>query len=175
MKLSIVGCPDKERFRPYIKRAVLFYAESLMSEKMLEQISIKVVFDKSLDVHGYANVLERTENGKARSFEIQVNPFIGSHDILETLAHEMVHVKQFAYSETNDSLTRWKGTFVPDELDYYDQPWEIEAYGMTPGLFTKFAIKEKLWDIFRDVANINEPLEHQPIKWKDYCCENTTI
>mgnify|MGYP003347657100 CR=1 FL=1 len=47
MKLSIVGCPDKERFRPYVKRAVIFYAKKLMSDKMLENISIKVKFNKN--------------------------------------------------------------------------------------------------------------------------------
>jgi hypothetical protein len=168
MKLSIIGCPDKERFRPYVKRAVKFYAENLMSDKMLEQISIQVIFDKTLDVHGYAHVKDRTEHGKAREFQIQVNPCIGSHDIFETLAHEMVHVKQFAYSETNDSLTRWKGMSVPEGTDYYSEPWEIEAYGMTAGLFTKFAIKEKLWDVFGDINNINEPIEPQPIRWKEH-------
>jgi hypothetical protein len=168
MKLSIIGCPDKERFRPFVKRAVKFYAENLMSEKMLENIYIQVIFDKTLDVHGYAHVSERTDTGKARMFQIQVNPHIGSHDIFETLAHEMVHVKQFAYSETNDDLTRWKGTVVPADTDYYSEPWEIEAYGMTAGLFTKFAIKEHLWEIFGDINNPSSPIEPEPIKWREY-------
>ena len=36
MQLSIVGCPDKERFRPYVKRAAIFYTNELISKKLLE-------------------------------------------------------------------------------------------------------------------------------------------
>jgi hypothetical protein len=168
MRLSIIGCPEKERFRPYVKRAVHFYAKNLMSEKMLENISIKITFRKGMDVYGYATVAERNDSGRAREFEIEINPVIGAHDILDTLAHEMVHVKQFAYSETNDSLTRWMGENVPEEMDYYDEPWEIEAYGMSKGLLTKFAKEEKLWEIFEDFNNPDSPIDVEPIKWKYY-------
>ena len=69
MQLSIVGCPDKERFRPFVKRAILFYAEELISKKLLENIYLQVKFDVKLkDVYGAACVEQRTDSGKARHF-----------------------------------------------------------------------------------------------------------
>jgi hypothetical protein len=56
MQLSIVGCPDKERFRPYVKRAVIFYTNELISKKLSENIYLKIKFNKELDVLGYAEV-----------------------------------------------------------------------------------------------------------------------
>jgi hypothetical protein len=169
MKLSIVGCPDKERFRPYVKRAILFYAQELLTAKMLENIYIKVIFNKKIDdVYGYASVEERTDLGKARNFLIEMNPKIGGRNILKSLGHEMVHIKQYAYSETNDNLTRWKGAHVAEDLDYWSQPWEIEAYGMEGGLFRKFVVQEKLWEVFEGICNPDDPIEEEPIGWKQY-------
>ena len=175
MKLSIVGCPDRERFRPYLKRAAEYYAKSLMSEKMLDIISIKIKFDKDIGVYGRAGVLRCNESGRPRDFEIELHPYIGAHDILETLAHEMVHIKQFAYNETNENLDRWMGSRIPEDTDYYDEPWEIEAYGKSPGIFTKFVIHEKLWEVFRDIGNPDAPIEFVPIKWVEYPSESNMM
>jgi len=170
MRLSIVGCPDKERFRPYVKRAIMFYAHELLSTKMMENIDLKVKFDKSIkDCYGYASVEARTDSGKARDFLIEINPVIGGRAILKALAHEMVHIKQYAYDETNDNLTRWKGMPMNcDFADYWRQPWEIEAYGIEAGLFRKFVVNEKLWEVFEGIDNPDSPIEEVPIGWKQY-------
>lgn len=168
MKLSIVGCPDKERFRPYVKRAVLFYAKELMSDKMLENITIKIKFDAKIEHYGYASVSENNDHGKARSFLIEMNPLIGARAILKAIGHEMVHIKQFATGETNDSLTRWKGTTVAEDLDYWIQPWEIEAYGREAGLFQKFVRQEKLWEVFKTISNPDDPIVPESLGWKEH-------
>jgi hypothetical protein len=169
MLLSIVGCPDKERFRPYVKRAILFYAEQLISKKLLENIYLKVKFDSKLEHYGFASIEEHNVSGKARSFLIEINSSIGAKQILKALAHEMVHIKQYAYGETNDKLSRWKGTKIDsDDVEYYSHPWEIEAYGIEVGLFTKFATKEKLWEVFEGVLNPDDPIIPEPLGWKKY-------
>jgi len=169
MQLSIVGCPDKERFRPFVKRAALFYANELMTKKILENVYLKISFSKKIEAQGYAQILEYNNSRKAREFEIEIHSGIGAKDILKTLAHEMVHIKQYVYGETNETLTRWKGLKVDsDDMDYWVQPWEIEAHGMEPGLFTKFAIKEKLWEVFNDIRNPDDEIEIEPLGWKYY-------
>lgn len=165
MQLSIVGCPDKKRFRPFVKRAALFYASELIKPKMLENIYLKIKFNKKLDAHGYASVLEFSPSNKPRQFEIEVHPGIGAAEILKTLSHEMVHIKQYIYGDVNLSLTRWKGSKV-EIPDYWFQPWEVEAYGMQAGLFTKFAKQEKLWEIFEDVSNPDSDIDIVPLGWK---------
>jgi len=79
----------------------------------------------------------------------------------------MTHIKQFAYNETNETLTRWKGMRVDyDNIDYWVQPWEIEAFGTEIGLFAQFAIKEKLWEVFEGVSNPEDPIIPKPLGWK---------
>ena len=169
MRLSIVGCPDKERFRPYVKSAVKFYAEELISKKLLENIFLQIKFNKNIDVHGYATIEEFNDSGKPREFMIEVNPDIGGREILDTLAHEMVHVKQYVYGEMDESLTRWKDIPIDsDKVEYYSHPWEIEAYGMAVGLFTKFAIKERLWEVFEGIKDPSRKIEVEPIGWKNF-------
>jgi len=47
--------------------------------------------------------------------------------LLETLAHEMVHVKQYARGQfkIEKNKTIWLGK--PLKLKYYQRPWELEA------------------------------------------------
>ena len=173
MQLSIVGCPDKKLFRPYVKRAILFYAENLFSKKMSENVFLQVKFNAELDVYGYASVEECNNSGKPREFLVEINSEIGAPDILKTIAHEMVHVKQFLYGETNESLTRWKGMKISSDTNYYCQPWEIEAHGMEVSLFSRFAIKEKLWDVFEGVNNPDGPVKQTDIGWKESFLNST--
>ena len=167
MQLSIVGCPDKKHFRPYVKRAAVFYAEQLISSKLRENIYLRIRFNPDIDVYGYAQILEYNSSRKAREFEIEIHPGIGAAEILKCLAHEMTHIKQYAYNETNETLTRWRGNRVDsDVIDYWNQPWEIEAYGMESGLFSKFAVKEKLWEVFSGMQNPDAPIVSEPLGWK---------
>ena len=57
---------------------------------------------------------------------------------------------------------------VSSDIDYWFEPWEVEARGLESALFTKFAIEEKLWNVFKDVNNLDEPIEVEPIGWKEY-------
>lgn len=166
MKLRIVNCPDKD-FRPYVERATHFYGQNLISKRLLDNINLKVKFNPNLDVYGFASVEDYNNSGKPREFLIELHSWIGAKEILKTLAHEMVHVKQFAYMETNEALTRWKGAIIDsDNIDYYSHPWEIEAYGMDSGLFTKFVKEEKLWEIFTEIQNPFTPITKKKIGWK---------
>ena len=57
-------------------------------------------------------------------------------EIASTLAHELVHVKQYIRGELNAEGTRWKGQKVPFgprggvKIKYRQQPWEAEAFEM---------------------------------------------
>ena len=162
MQLSIIGCPDKKRFRPFVKRAALFYANELMSKKVLKNLYVQIIFNEKINVCGYAEITEYNLAGKPRGFEIEINPTIGATEILKTVAHEMAHVKQYVYCETNDTLTKWKDKRVDsDTIDYWVQPWEIEAHGYELGLFQMFAIKEKLWNVFEGVRNPDNLLKEK--------------
>lgn len=61
--------------------------------------------------------------------------------IVRALAHEMVHVKQYATKELrfHADYGLWKGRrYRYADYDYYDYPWEIEAYGREEGLYNRY-------------------------------------
>ena len=75
-----------------------------------------------------------------------VDPSIDHERLIITLAHEMVHVKQYARGQVTHSKNRkaryWMGKKVKE--DYYNQPWEIEAFSKERVLANKvFAIMNK--------------------------------
>ena len=66
-----------------------------------------------------------------------------SYNVLGTLGHELVHVKQHIKQELTERKGRfyWKGVQlkgIENILDYYDLPHEIEAYGREKGLLVGF-------------------------------------
>ena len=68
--------------------------------------------------------------------------------MLIVLAHEMVHVKQYAKGEMKDFVygnrVKFKGSIINDNIvEYWDQPWEIEAHGKEKGLYLRFLEHEK--------------------------------
>jgi|TARA_R110000822_G_scaffold299124_1_gene422042 hypothetical protein len=59
-------------------------------------------------------------------------------DMMQTLAHEMVHVKQYFRKELDGSNCRfkWKGRNA-DGYKYENQPWEREAFRREAELYQK--------------------------------------
>ena len=157
-----------ERFNEYVQRASQFYAEQLFPKQLLRHIVVTVKFNKHLDAFGYTSVEKRNTKGAAREFLIELHPYISGKEILKTLAHEFVHVKQYVYEELNEEQTQWQGKpFDSDAVDYFELPWEIEAYGREEGLWNNFAKKESLWNVLEGVNNPDTPVEPVPIGWKD--------
>lgn len=167
MKLSIIGCPDKD-FKYYVKDSVLFYSEHLISSKRLrDNIMLTIKFNPKLSVWGFASIEDYNASNKPREFLIELHSWIGAKNILRTLAHEMVHIKQFVYEETDEKLSKWKGSPVDsDALDYYLHPWEMEANSLEDWLLEKYVIDKKLWEVFGDIKNPDGPIEKQEIFWK---------
>jgi len=60
-------------------------------------------------------------------------------DWLTTLAHEMVHVKQFARGELDFAMCYWKSSRVSENMEYWIQPWEKEARRLQHKLALNFS------------------------------------
>jgi hypothetical protein len=69
-------------------------------------------------------------------FEIDIKRTLRLRDMLTTLAHELVHVKQYIKGE----LTQTNEQNIP----YWDRPSEIEAHGREVGLFITWAEASRL-------------------------------
>ena len=66
-----------------------------------------------------------------------------AYEILKTLGHELVHVKQYVRGELStdrNGLLRYNGVHYDPQnlLEYFDLPYEIEAYGREKGLLIGF-------------------------------------
>jgi hypothetical protein len=167
MKLKVIKSPDR-KFTPYIKDAANFYAHYLIpSKKLRDNLEIIIKFNDKMKYFGLANIEDYNNSGKPRSFLLEIHPWIGAKEILRTLAHEMVHVKQFVRGETNENLSKWMGVPIDsDTIDYYHQPWEMEAYSIEIGMFTKYVVKKQLWKVFKDIKNPDSDINKTKIKWK---------
>ena len=155
-----------ERFNEYVQRASQFYAEQLFTKQLLRHIVVTIKFNKHLDAFGYSSIEKRNTKGAAREFLVELHPYISGVEILKTLAHEFVHIKQYVEGNLNESQTEWQGEAIDsDSMDYYSLPWEVEAFGLEVGLFTNFAKKEVLWNVFEGVRNPDAVVEAEPIRW----------
>lgn len=136
MYITVTG--GKPYQRKYVESIVGFCTKMLMPRMRSLDITIKLCTPKG--AMGYC--LE-TEN--KRTFEIEIDRNQQLRSLLETVCHEMVHVKQFARREMHPSLDTWYGkTYSPKKVDYWDLPWEIEAHGREVGLFIRWCEEEKI-------------------------------
>ena len=98
-----------------------------------------------LDVEGHCI------DGGDGDFSIEVQKGLPMREKMIVLMHELVHMKQHIAGELdfggliidNDGLkckmTTWMGEeFDEDGTDYFDRPWEIEAFGRQLGLFIRW-------------------------------------
>ena len=69
-------------------------------------------------------------------FEIEIKRTLKLRAMLTTLAHELIHVKQYVYGDYDDE--------AEEKMDYWDKPSEIEAHGREVGLFIRWAEKNRL-------------------------------
>ena len=126
--------------------AAHWYAMHLMprlQNKLFVNIKLINKLDEKEGLSGDA-IWEDDSCNRPREFTIRVDSSMSLADMLMTVAHEMVHVKQYARGELKDfsrtiKVCKWKGkTIEHDKIDYYDLPYEIEAHGREKGLFIRW-------------------------------------
>ena len=110
---------------------------------------VKIVLTKKHDEtgkHGYMYPI----NGKKNAYVIGVNQELNGKDLLETLAHELQHVKQYDCGDLKTTILKdkngqtvgfkqtWKGE-DHTKTPYWVRPWEIEARSVQSELGKKLA------------------------------------
>ena len=130
MFITVTGGKPYQRKR--VKSMAEFCIKTLMPKMRTLDIHVKLCkLDNAL---GYC-----LETDDKRTFEIEIHKTQSLRKLLETVAHEMVHAKQFARRELHPSTDTWYGkTYNPKKVSYWDLPWEIEAHGREVGLFVRW-------------------------------------
>ena len=136
MFLEVTGGSKSQK--KHTQGMVEFCANKLMPR--LYNLDITVRLCKPKGALGYCLELE-----DKRTFELEIDRTQPLRQLLETVAHEMVHVKQYARRELHPSKEAWLGKTVnPKKVSYWDLPWEIEAHGREVGLFVRYCEENKL-------------------------------
>ena len=141
MQIEVTGHRSK-KIKEIVYRAVEYYCTLLLDKRRAKSLWIEVELKNRLDndAEGYC-FYEGYDRGN-RDFTIQIAKHFKLENILKNIAHECVHLKQFAKGELKDNFNRssfWMGKKFDDQAhDYYDLPWEIEAFGREQGLYYKF-------------------------------------
>ena len=135
-------------------------ARLISSNKLRNNVSINVHL-KHHEENGEAMLEEYANRYRPRDFKVIIDHHRAEiddygrtrsdtewgHTILRTLAHELVHVKQYLVGDLSwrDKGMLWKGEiFAPEYLtDQLETPYEVEAYGKEKGLLVSFFVKWK--------------------------------
>ncbi len=116
-------------------REIAVDAVHLCIEKLMPRmktLNIEVKFEKLDGVYGLC--LEGDNN---RSFTLSIAKGLTKKEIVSTIAHEMVHVKQYARNELThvNGKHMWKSK-IYKRVNYWTCPWEKEAVGLEEELST---------------------------------------
>lgn len=132
-----------QELKTELKRYVSFCVSNLMQD-IQEDLEINIVYGSGGCFDAYVEVADE-DYGELdpRAFNIHIDQSVTNiDDLLLTVCHEMVHVKQFAYNEIQETEEParcvWKGEeflMTSSKADYYNTPWEVEAYGKENGLY----------------------------------------
>lgn len=132
-----------------------FYMCTLMSKHIVRKIKLDIIITRRERMggdEGSCVVIDSDGANNPRWFEIELQSKTNRKTLLYNLAHEIAHVKQFALKELNDGQTKWQGKYIDDKkVDYWDLPWEIDAFGRERGLYSRFIHRYKLFDIDKEV------------------------
>jgi hypothetical protein len=131
---------------------IKFVSPLLMSKRLLNNISVEVVFESlEENISGFCEW--EYDNIRPRDFIITLQKnSVDMFDRYVTICHELVHIKQFAKSELKDRFLHGKFMTIFHDINYgnsitrdsykvddcvfiNDFPWEIEAINKQFDLF----------------------------------------
>jgi hypothetical protein len=150
MIVTVRGAKDRSLVK-LLKMATRSFSDELLSPQLAKNISVRIEVKDLKDAGGYCDPGDDNYPFPPREFTIELAKAKKRIHMFLALAHEMVHLKQFAKGEMKDKFYKrkyvkvWQGQYYEENISYWDQPWEIEAYGLENSLVAKFLIKENLF------------------------------
>ena len=148
--MEIIVKGGSARQRMYVESIAAFTLNHLKPRMKSIILNIQIKSFGKDETLGYCLPDDNADQDRPREFTIEINRTSRLRRMLETVAHEIVHAKQFArgelYWSSVKGQNRWQGKWLSNSKkavkDYWDNPWEIEAHGRECGLFVRWAEKE---------------------------------
>ncbi len=119
------------------QRSVIYKAAEFAWDYLMPRIrncDIWIEVKKIDDAHGYCLEIDN------REFEVEIDRRLKGEDLLTTVFHEMVHVKQGVRKEYPIN----SGSYSTHE-EYINLPWEIEAYNMQEEILVAWKKKHSVY------------------------------
>ena len=123
--------------------AAQWFLSRLISQELVDQIDLEVYIRKMKHQRGMCWAYEKYPN----QYTIVIDSSMGRRDSLRAIAHESVHVMQYANGTMRDMYGEhrgkvlWKNQMM-ENVDtgsaYFNAPWEKQAYGMQERLLQQY-------------------------------------
>tara|TARA_B100000925_G_C21677864_1_gene332748 strand:+ start:131 stop:541 length:411 start_codon:yes stop_codon:yes gene_type:complete len=117
---------------------VLDFAEKYLKLNPRMNIHIEFVRNKGILWKGQYEGMDQY----GETHHIDISDGLEKEDMIKTMFHELVHVKQTEEGDLSIDGKSWKGKLYKTdhmEVDYEHLPWEVEA----------FKLEEKMWKEFK--------------------------
>ena len=109
-----------------IEDALRFAKSYLLHRDKIDEIEIESV----KDLHAHGDCYDADD----RSYVIRVNKELSEQDLLTTIFHEFVHIKQHIKKEFGGDVFELSN----QEVAYEDRPYEIEAFELEKKLLEEY-------------------------------------
>lgn len=154
MKKLEISLPRNERDQELVDdltEATNLFLSELVSKRLQNTLKIKIHVRKTTIKSEGVHLANAKGSDPDKYHKIIIH---NDSDIFETLAHELVHVKQIAtkqfqqrwWKSDNELHARWEGKELGPKrrIPYRQRPWEIEAFNLEGKLLSKW--KDRLID-----------------------------
>jgi len=124
-RIRIYGCTNKPNLKNQIRSASECFIQCLIPLKKKYDITITLYKNLLAEEEAYGECWCENKN----SFCLRIEKEMEMETIIKTLAHEFVHLKQFAKGELKflNKHNMWNGRVFCHSSNYNNTPWEKEA------------------------------------------------
>ena len=123
-ELNIIGGRKKQR--QVVEDAVKWSIKKLNLHR-IRTLNLTFSIKSLKSLYGQLEQLD----DKRREFSVVLDKNVDTKDLIRTVIHEMVHIKQYIRKEMDSEIVgsrmRWKSKTYPYDIKYDDMPWEKEA------------------------------------------------
>ena len=129
-----------------INRAMNFFRDRLFRDRVRLALNTYVSVEVKRDIGADGWCWVEDDDLRPREFTIQLEKTLDEMTLLRTLAHEMVHVWQYASGRLRlyqDGRHRFEGRVYSSNTKYLERPWEGEAYELEEVLVNEWLERGK--------------------------------
>lgn len=131
---------------PTVKKDLIIRAAEFTKRELFPRTrDVIVEFTMVKDLNEQEGVFGDVFESDDRWYDIRLDADLDDIELVSTVIHEMVHVKQYAKKEMKQLdrfRTRYNRKVYDKDIIYEDRPWEQEAIDLENLLYLEFVAEE---------------------------------